>query len=228
MRFSRRFLRMKEENQNFPQMTIIWHEIRHFHTTKSIWRQNKITNVSKRFVYHMSKPGSWCFGYVKIDQHLRLEPSIHKQRELSCAPNIISEKGSLMSFVFVEKCTTNLKKLTKYLNHCLSSMKRLSIASSMPLKAQDPRYLILLILSGAIFRPLQSNQSFARHKLLLILSYRIPTSFAVLMTSAWSAKPMMLVSASTQFFHLEVLNALRMWMLINVQIPLRLPVLFKL
>ena len=90
MRFSRLFLRMKEENQHFPQMTIIWHKIRRFHTTKSIWRQNKITNVSKRFVYHMSKLSPWGFGYVKIDQHLLLEPSIDKQRELtiSCALNI--------------------------------------------------------------------------------------------------------------------------------------------
>ena len=88
MRFSRRFLWMKEENQHFPQMTIIWHKIRHFHTTKSIWRRNKIINVSKRFVYHMSKLGSWRFGYAKIDQYLLLEPSIDKQRELSCARNI--------------------------------------------------------------------------------------------------------------------------------------------
>ena len=88
MRFSRRFLRMKETNQHFPKMTIIWHKIRHFHTTKSIWHQNKITNRSKRFVYHMSKLSSWRFGYVKIDQHLLLEPSIGKQRELSYAPNI--------------------------------------------------------------------------------------------------------------------------------------------
>ena len=44
--------------------------------------QNKIINVSKRFVYHMSKLGSWSFGYVKIDQHLLLEPSIDKQRNL--------------------------------------------------------------------------------------------------------------------------------------------------
>ena len=36
MRFSRRFLRVKEENQHFPQMTIISHKIRHFHTAKSI------------------------------------------------------------------------------------------------------------------------------------------------------------------------------------------------
>ena len=89
MRFSRRFLRMKEENQHFPKMTIIWHKIRYFHTTRSIWRQNKITNVSKRFVYHMSKLCSWRFGYVKIDQHLLLEPFIDKQRELSSAPNTI-------------------------------------------------------------------------------------------------------------------------------------------
>ena len=37
----------------------------------------------------MSKLGSWHFGYVKIDQHLLLEPSIDKRRELSCAPNIV-------------------------------------------------------------------------------------------------------------------------------------------
>ena len=48
----------------------------------------KITNVSKRFVHHMPKLGPWRFRYVKIDQHLLLEPSIDKQRELSCAPNI--------------------------------------------------------------------------------------------------------------------------------------------
>ena len=55
MRFSRLSLRMKEGNQHFPQITSIWHKMRHFHTTKSIWRQNKITNGSKRFVYHISK-----------------------------------------------------------------------------------------------------------------------------------------------------------------------------
>ena len=76
MRFSRRFFLMKEENQHFPQMAIIWQKIRHFHTTKSIRRQNKIINMSKRFVYHMSncKLGSRRFGYVKIDHHLLLEP----------------------------------------------------------------------------------------------------------------------------------------------------------
>ena len=36
----------------------------------------------------MSKLGSWRFGYVKINEHLLLEPSIDKQRELSCPPNI--------------------------------------------------------------------------------------------------------------------------------------------
>ena len=53
MRFNRRFLRMNKENQHFPQMTIIWHNIRHLYTT-----QNKIINVSKRFIYHMSMLGS--------------------------------------------------------------------------------------------------------------------------------------------------------------------------
>ena len=53
-----------------------------------MWRQNKITNVSKLFVYRMSKLTSWRFRYVKSDQHLLLEPSIDIQRELSCAPNI--------------------------------------------------------------------------------------------------------------------------------------------
>ena len=88
----------EEENQHFPQMTIIWYKIRHFHTTKSIWRQNKITNVSKRFVYHMSKLGSWRFEYVKIDQHLLLEPSIDKQRELSCALN--TKRKSYENYVY--------------------------------------------------------------------------------------------------------------------------------
>ena len=41
MRFRHRFLRMKEENQHFPQITIIWHKIRHFHTTKSIGSATK-------------------------------------------------------------------------------------------------------------------------------------------------------------------------------------------
>ena len=45
-------------------------------------------HVSKRFVYHMSTLGSWRFGYIKIDQHLLPKPSIYKQRELSCAPDI--------------------------------------------------------------------------------------------------------------------------------------------
>ena len=35
----------------------------------------------------MSELSSWRFEYVKIDQHLLVEPSIDKQRELSCAPN---------------------------------------------------------------------------------------------------------------------------------------------
>ena len=94
---------------HFPQMTIIWHKIRHFHITKSIWRQNKITNMSKRFVvHHMSKLGSWRFRYVKIDQHLLLESSIDKQRELSCAPNtynflfkIWETKSNLPTSVFI-------------------------------------------------------------------------------------------------------------------------------
>ena len=37
MRFSRHFLRMKVENQHFPQMKIIWHKIKHLHATKSIY-----------------------------------------------------------------------------------------------------------------------------------------------------------------------------------------------
>ena len=41
-----RFLRMKEKHQHFLQMMIIWHKITHFHTAKSMWHQNKITNVS--------------------------------------------------------------------------------------------------------------------------------------------------------------------------------------
>ena len=46
----------------------------------------------------MSKLGSWRFGCVKIKQDLLLEPSIDKQRELSCAPN---NKGNMDSI----RCT---------------------------------------------------------------------------------------------------------------------------
>ena len=110
MRFSSRFLRLKEENQHFPQMSIIWHKIKHFHTTKSIWRQKKITNMSKRFDYHMSKLSSWRFGYVKIDQHLLLEPSTHKQRKLSCARNI----SCYLRFCIKSSCMPGVPRLFLY------------------------------------------------------------------------------------------------------------------
>ena len=51
------------------------------------------------------------------------------------------------------------------------------------------------VFSGAILRPLLSNQCFAPHRLLLTLSTMIPTSSAAHTTSASSAKPMMLVPA---------------------------------
>ena len=51
------------------------------------------------------------------------------------------------------------------------------------------------VFSGAIFRHLLSSQRFARHRLSLILSSRIPTSLAAHTTSASFAKPMMLVPA---------------------------------
>ena len=85
-----------------------------------IWHQNKITNMSKRFVYHASKLGSWRFGYVKIDQLLLLEPSIHKQRKLSYAPNnwnvlfvlvvYVPSFGSTFSLIY--NCTYNDNKKT--------------------------------------------------------------------------------------------------------------------
>ena len=53
-------------------------QIRHFHKTKSIWRQNKITNVSKRFVYNVSKFSSLRSACIEIEQHLLLEPSIDR------------------------------------------------------------------------------------------------------------------------------------------------------
>ena len=51
------------------------------------------------------------------------------------------------------------------------------------------------VFSGAIFRPLLSNQRFARHRVSLILSSRILTLSAAHTSSATSAKPMMLVPA---------------------------------
>ena len=59
------FFQTKKENQNFPQMKIIWHKNSHFHTVKSIWCQKKITDASKRFIYHISKLGSWILGTLK-------------------------------------------------------------------------------------------------------------------------------------------------------------------
>lgn len=76
MRSTRLFLRMKEGNQHLRQMASIWHEIRHFHKIKSIWGKNKITNVSRRIVYHMSKLSLRRFGYVTTDQLLLLKPSL--------------------------------------------------------------------------------------------------------------------------------------------------------
>ena len=49
------------------------------------------------------------------------------------------------------------------------------------------------LFSGAIFKPLLSNQRFARHRLLLILRSRVPTSLAAHTTSASSVKSMMLI-----------------------------------
>lgn len=68
-------LRKNVENQHFQQVTNIWHKIIHSHATKSIWRTNKITNLSKPFDLGMSKLRSWRFGYVLNDQHLLLKPS---------------------------------------------------------------------------------------------------------------------------------------------------------
>ena len=83
--FTSRFLRMKEKNQHFSQMAVIWHKIRHIKTKKSIWRLNKINYELKWFVFCMSKLGWRRFGYVKINQHLLLDPSIDN-REITCAP----------------------------------------------------------------------------------------------------------------------------------------------
>ena len=53
---SHRFLRMKEVNQHFPQMTIIWHKIRHFHTTydaktKSLMCKNGLFTICLSLVH---------------------------------------------------------------------------------------------------------------------------------------------------------------------------------
>ena len=93
------------------------------------------------------------------------------------------------------------------------------------------------VFSGAIFRPLLSNQRFDCRRILLILSSRIPTSSVAHTTSAqiviyhsqqvvWNLLPHHRTIASMQMFHLAVLNALRMSMPTNAQNPLRLPVPF--
>ena len=65
------------------------------------------------------------------------------------------------------------------------------------------------VFSAAIFRHLLCNQRFARHRLSLILSSRIPTSSAVHTTSASSAKPIMLIMSTTA------------WMASTIDLPFR-------
>ena len=65
------------------------------------------------------------------------------------------------------------------------------------LKGSPVRDQQSLVFSGAIFRPLLSNQRITRHKISLILSSRIPMSSAAHTTSALSAKPMMLIPAGS-------------------------------
>lgn len=48
------------------------------------WFGTKQDSIQK-FVYYTSKLGSWRYGYVKVDQHLALNPSIEKRGKFSCA-----------------------------------------------------------------------------------------------------------------------------------------------
>ena len=88
----------------------------------------------------MSKLGSWRFGCVKNDQHLLLEPSIHKQRELSSAPSSFVPQSPLLFFniCFCSssslKCSNNIKNQLK--NVFLSFYEFVSFSSESIAKGE--------------------------------------------------------------------------------------------
>ena len=45
IRLGRSFLQIKEENQNFPQITRIWHENWHLRSRINLWCKDKFTNM---------------------------------------------------------------------------------------------------------------------------------------------------------------------------------------
>ena len=69
MRFSRHFFEWKKKINTSRKWRLFDTKWGIFTQPKVYNAKNKITNVSKRFVYHMSELGSWRFGCVKIDQH---------------------------------------------------------------------------------------------------------------------------------------------------------------
>lgn len=57
-------------------------------TKAKVYDAEKITNKSKRLVYHMSYLGWWRLDYVTSDQQLLLKQAFEKQRKLSFASHI--------------------------------------------------------------------------------------------------------------------------------------------
>ena len=119
------------------------------------------------------------------------------------APSILAD-GLLCASDFLQvgagKLLTKLKGLLPFLRQQILMLFLHSISCFLRTIFRYWKGLLSVtskasVFSGAIVRPLPSNQRFARHRLSLILSFRIPTSSVAHTTSASSAKPTMLVPA---------------------------------
>ena len=96
---------MKKENQHFPQMTIIWHKIRHFQTTKTIWCQNKITNVSNGLLVHdvldISKSTStYCWSHLLTNSGNLVAHLIHAFEWLVRSEEITWVRSDIILFLY--------------------------------------------------------------------------------------------------------------------------------
>ena len=83
------FPQLKEENQNYPQMTRIWLGYWYFRWRINLWCKYKFTKVVVSSCWQISKLPVWHFWSAYFDQHLPLQPSIEKWQKQSCTPNIL-------------------------------------------------------------------------------------------------------------------------------------------
>ena len=89
MSFSRSFLQIKAENQNFPQITRIWLENWRLWSRINLWCKFKFTNVVLPLCWQMSKLTVWHFWFAYFHQHLLYYCShiSKKWQKQYCTPN---------------------------------------------------------------------------------------------------------------------------------------------